>query len=93
MAPFVFDDVSIDTPRLHLRPLVKEDVSRVLEWARDQDVVKNFSFFAGGVDAARVAAYIEAKQASPADLLLAVFERVGGSSSTPGTSVSTSTTP
>ncbi|MEW5854107.1 MAG: GNAT family protein [Myxococcota bacterium] len=67
--------LEIRSPRLVLRTLSVEHVPLVLQWAADPDVVKNFSFFEKGADPERIAAYIREKQASPGDLLLAVFER------------------
>ncbi|MBI5497434.1 MAG: GNAT family N-acetyltransferase [Deltaproteobacteria bacterium] len=68
--------VDVLTPRLRLRNLSPGDTPLVLHWATDADVVRNFSFFEHGADPARIRAYIEEKERSAADLLLAVMERV-----------------
>jgi len=66
--------VELRTPRLRLRSLTPEDVPLVLGWARNPDVVQNFSFFEWGADPDRIRAYIEEKRRSRSDLILAVFE-------------------
>lgn len=71
------DDLSLETPRLLLRPLTEDDAPHVLTWARDPHVVANFSFFETEPTEERIRAYARAKRESPADLLLAIFEKDG----------------
>lgn len=70
--------VDLKTPRLRIRNLDVGDVPLVLGWAKDPDVVKNFSFFESGADGGRIQSYIEGKNASPVDLLMAILEVVDG---------------
>jgi RimJ/RimL family protein N-acetyltransferase len=72
------DHVEIQTPRLVLRTLSVADVPAAMHWATDTDVVGNFSFFEKGASAARMTEYIDEKQNSAVDMLLAVLEQANG---------------